>query len=376
MLAVVIAFVLLADHFAKGRKELAYFLFVCGSLAVFVTNVLGHHFFQFRVIGEPSRLVPELDLVMILFAVELLRRLWSTPVKWRKVVAGVTVAVALGTSYEYLQNSRKFFVLDPDPTDQVEYRMQDWMAKNMPKSRALAAGTVRFWYNAWHDLPQIGGGSEQGLLNPVVISAQWEVLLGTDFDLSLWWLQVLGADALLVNEPPSKEQYHDFQHPEKFKGKFAILHDDGAGNIIYKVPRRYASLARVVNRAQFDALPEIPGNGDTASLTSWTDAIERGPDVPTTTEWLGTDALRVHAPVQEGQSVFLQVTFDSNWRAYVDGRRVPVRRNPLGFMTIDAPAGSQNIQLEFPMPFSNKIGYALLLMSFLVMGGLVYLGRR
>jgi hypothetical protein len=45
-------------------------------------------------------------------------------------------------------------------------------------------------------------------------------------------------------------------------------------------------------------------------------------------------------------------------------------------MTIDAPAGAQDIQLEFPMPFSNKIGYTLLLMSFFAIGGLVYLGRQ
>ena len=56
MLGVVIAFVLLAGHFAKGRKERAYIVFVSGSLAVFLTNVVGHHYFGFRVIGEPSRL--------------------------------------------------------------------------------------------------------------------------------------------------------------------------------------------------------------------------------------------------------------------------------------------------------------------------------
>ena len=30
---------------------------------------------------------------------------------------------------------------------------------------SLATGSVRFWYNTWHDLPELGGGSEQGLLN-------------------------------------------------------------------------------------------------------------------------------------------------------------------------------------------------------------------
>ncbi|HYP05846.1 MAG TPA: hypothetical protein VER03_06385 [Bryobacteraceae bacterium] len=376
MLAVVIGFVLFSDHFAKGRRELTYLVFVCGATAVFATNVLGNHFFDFRLIGEPSRLFPELDLVLALFAVELLRRLGSAQVIWRKVAAGAVITVALASSYDYLTHARRLFMVDPDPTDEVEYQMQDWMAKNMPKSRAFAAGSVRFWYNAWNDLQQVGGGSEQGLLNSMVMPAQWEILLGPEFNLSLWWLQLLGADAVLVNEAHSKERYHDFQSPDKFRGKLPVLHDDGAGNIIYGVPRRYGSLARVVDTAKFNALPEIPGNGTESTLTAWVDAVENGPDVPTTTEWLGTDALRVHAPVQQGQSVFLEVTFDSNWRAYADGRRVPTRRNHLGFMTIDAPPGSQEIRLEFPLPFSNRVGYALFAMSLLVIGGLVYLGRR
>ena len=236
--------------------------------------------------------------------------------------------------------------------------MQDWMARNMPKSRVLTAGTVRFWYNAWNDLPQIGGGSDQGILNSMVMPAQWEILLGSRLDLTLWWLQILGADAILVNEAHSKEQYHDLRFPEKFKGKLPVLYDDGAGNIIYQVRRRYPSLARVMDRATFDALPQIPGNGDEPSLKAWANGIENGPDVPTATEWLGTDAIRVHAPVGSGQSVFLQVSFDSNWRAYAGGERIPIRRNGLGLMTIDAPPGTQDIRLEFPMPFSNKVGYA------------------
>jgi hypothetical protein len=254
--------------------------------------------------------------------------------------------------------------------------MQDWIASNMPGSRALTAGSVRFWYDAWHDLPHIGGGSEQGLLNPMVMPAQWEVLFGKGFNLSLWWLQLFGADAVLVNEPQSKEFYHDIHFPEKFKGNLSVLHDDGAGNIVYEVPRRYASLARVVDRAKLDALPDIPGNGDEPSLTAWVNALENGPEASTETQWLGTDAMRVRAPVQEGQSVVVQVSYDSNWRAYVHGQPAPIRRNKLGLMTVDTPAGTQEFRLEFPTPLSNQVGRLVTLMSLLMVGGLVYLGTR
>jgi hypothetical protein len=375
LLVVVIAFLLLSRRFARANPAAAYLVFLCGALAVFAVNVLGHHYVKFLVFGDPGRLFPELDLLMILFSVEVLRRFWTGSIR-RKVIAGIVVMAALSTSFPYLRNSRSIVVADPDATDQVEYQMQDWVAANMPNSRVLAAGSVRFWYDAWHDLPHIGGGSEQGLLNPMVMPAEWEVLFGKRFDLSLWWLQLFGADAVLVNGPQSKEFYHDIHFPEKFKGNLAVLHDDGAGNIVYKVPRRHQSLARVVNRAKLDQLPDIPGNGDEPTLTAWVNALENGPDASTTTEWIGTDALRVKAPVDEGQSVVVQVSYDSNWRAYVKDQPVPIRRNKLGFMTVDAPAGTQEIQLEFPTPLANQIGRLVTLLSLLAVAWLVYLGMR
>jgi hypothetical protein len=145
---------------------------------------------------------------------------------------------------------------------------------------------------------------------------------------------------------------------------------------VYKVPRRYPSLARVVDRAALDALPDIPGNGDEPSLTAWVNVIENGPEAPTETQWLGADAMRVRAPVQAGQSVVVQVSYDPNWRAYVNGEKAPIRRNKLGLMTIDAPAGTQEIRLEFPMPLSNQVGWLVTFSSVLILASLVYVGKR
>jgi len=41
----------------------------------------------------------------------------------------------------------------------------------------MATGSLRFWFDAWHDLAQLGGGSDQGLRNPLVTNAQWEYTL-------------------------------------------------------------------------------------------------------------------------------------------------------------------------------------------------------
>jgi hypothetical protein len=372
-------FLLFADHFARGQREQAYFVFLCGAVWTFSIFVLGNHFLDFRILGEPGRLFPELDMIMIAFSVELLRRLWYAPARFaiaRRAAVIVSIALAWSTSFNYLQHRRSIFRTDYNLDDRVEYQMQDWMARNMPTARAMAAGGVRFWYNAWHDLPQLGGGSEQGLTNVIAMPAQWDILGGSDVELSTLWMQILGVDAVLVNDKTSKEHYHDYQYPEKFAGRLPVVYDDKAGNWIYRVPRRYDSLARVVDRARMDTLPAIPWNGDLPSLQAWYDAVEKGPEAPSFTRWEGTDVLHVKAPVSQGQAVLVQVSYDQNWRAYSAGRRLPLRNTKLGFILIETPPGNHEIRLEFPTPFSNRVGRAVTVLSLIVAAGLISIGIR
>lgn len=378
-LAFLIGFVLLSDHLARGRKDRAYFVFLCGAVGAFAVNVLGNHFLDFRILGEPSRLFPELDLLVLLLAAELLRRLWVAEARWklaRRAAACALAAAGLAASYWYVVNARSIFVRYPNPEDRIEYQLQDWMAKNMPGSRAMPSGSVRFWYNAWNDLPQLGGGSEQGLLNPKVVPPQWQIFLGPEADLSVLWMKILGIDAVLVNGKNSREIYHDHQYPDKFKGVLPVLYDNGAGDVIYAVPRRYKSMARVVDRARHAALPEIPGNGERPQLEAWHEVLERGPEAPTEMSWEGTDAFHVKAPVGEGQSVWVPVSFDSNWRVTSAGRPLPVRSDKLGFMVVDAPPGTHDLRFEFPTPRSTRVGRFVTLASLAAAGWLLWVSRR
>jgi hypothetical protein len=378
-LALVVGFLLLSDHLARGKRDALWLTFLGGAAALFTVNVLGNHYLNFRIIGEPSRLVPELDLLLICLAVEVLRRLWYAQMPWpyvRRGIAAAIVVVALASSATYVGKSHRIFERYPDPENRVEYQLQDWVAKNLPGSRVVPAGSVRFWYNVWNDLPQLGGGSEQGLLNPHTQPPQWQIFLGPEADISRLWLQILGVDAIIVNGKNSREHYHDYVYPDKFKGVLPVLYDNGAGDTIHAVPRRYPGLARVVNRARFNALPEIPGNGELPQLQQWYDVVEKGPDAPTETRWDGTDAFRVKASVRGGQSVWIAESFDANWRAYSRGQRLPMRMDKLGLMVIDAPPGDHDIRLEFPTPFSYIVGRCVTGVSVLATVVLVWMNRR
>ena len=150
----------------------------------------------------------------------------------------------------------------------------------MPDSRSIPAGTIRFWYDVWDDLAQLTGGSDQGILNPHIVPPRWEIYMAPDPTLSILWMQVLGVDAVIVSDKTSTQTYKDYLFPDKFRGELPILYDNGRGDRFFGVPRRFPGIARVVNRAEHDALPEIPNNGELNALRAWHHNVEAGPNSP------------------------------------------------------------------------------------------------
>ena len=369
LIMAIAAFLAVSRRAASGKPERAYAVFVCGSLMFIGLNVLGHHYFGFRVIGEPGRWVPEFDLALTLAVVELLRRLWNWPargpsrVRISRALAALVVLFALWGARHYVRHAWELYPPEPDYRQRVEYRMSEWMASHLPQARTFVAGSFRFWWDTWHDLAQVGGGSEQGVLNPKAINAQWETLLGTNPEMSVRWLTALGADAVIVSDKRSQEVYHDFQVPAKFAGVLPVLYDDGQGNVIYQVPRRYPSLARVVDRARFEAVQPLEQT-NLDLLRAYTALTEEGPDAPTSTAWNGTDAMHVHARVAPGQSILVQVTYDPAWHAYAGGQALPVHQDRgADFSVIDAPPGEHDIAFVFGTPLENRIGWVLTWLS-------------
>ena len=373
--AVAAVFVLCSLLFASSRPERAYATFLCGSLLILSVYVWGH-FHSIRVVGEAHRLSPETDTIMIMAAAEVLRRLWRSPARWRRATAVSVVLFGAILARHYVRHAWDIYPREPDYRQRVEYRMPDWIGAHLPHARTFVSGSVRFWWDTWHDLAQVGGGSEQGLTNPHVIPANWEVLLGPDPELAVRWLKALGADAVIVDGKPSEEVYHDFPNAAKFDGVLPLLYDDHQGNLIYAVPRRFPSLARVVDRAQLAAVQPLE-QSNLDRLRAYTAVIEDGPDAPATTSWEGTDRIRVQARVARGQSILLQMTYDPAWHAYMHGQALIVSRDPgADFSVIDVPPGDDDLTVVFETPLENRIGQVITWLSLVIVAALFATGLR
>jgi hypothetical protein len=390
---VAVAFGWVSYRWTRNRPERTWAVFVAGCVVFFSLDVLGNYYFNFRVAGEPGRLIPELDMVLILGAVMVIEWLWHRPrpaarvaaliveVRGRpftiasvrrvpQVAAAIIVVAAFATTIGYIRHSRQISAPWPNYTARVEYRITDWLWKNMPDARVEPSGSVRFWFDAWHDLTQLGGGSEQGLLNTIAQESQWEITGGSNSQPAILWLQAMGVDVMYVPGPKSEEPYKDIQHPERFAGVMPLLFDDGQGNALYRIPRRYAARARVVEAAGLDARRPPRTTYDEEYLRAYVDVVENGPDSPVTLERQGTDAMLLRAKVDPGQVILVQESYDPAWQAWSKGQRLPLHADAMGFMVVEAPPGVHQVRLAFVMPVENRVGWVLAGISLLLLAAL------
>jgi hypothetical protein len=373
-----IAFAVVTWLLAKRWKaDRMYPVFVIGAAILLLLYVQGDRLWGFRVAGEPSRLVPELDFILILLAVELLR----LASKWNRYVVVAATIGAFAFSAPYLQNAWKELRFDHNWRDRPEYKTATWMHQNHPGKRALVTGSIRFWYNVWYDQPQVDGGSQQGLLNWHIALSQWRLFAGEDTELMRLWLQALAADIAVIPQKNSREPYHDVVRTDLWHSSFPLLRDDGEGNLYYRIQRRCEGTVRLVDAGRMQTLSPIPYDGETDALRSYVNAIEAEPPgqdgcgrVQARRD--GTDAQIIEADVREGEALLVSETLDPYWRASSGGQPVPIHPDPLGFMLLRPAPGKQTIRLEFDTPREVIVGRALSVLALLATAALIFAGFR
>ena len=374
--AVAIVFAVTTDKLAKGKTARTWEVFLAGAVVFFSLNVLGNFYFNFRVTGEPLRLLPELDMIYIMLIVYLLSWMWTRPqVAWHGV-AGIMVVASFWTTHQYLLRAWDIVPSWPDHTNRLEYQVTEFLYKSMPDARHYASGSVRFWFNTWHDLAQVGGGSDQGLINGRVEQAQWEINLGAKPAPTIAWMQIMGGESIYVADQNSEESFKDFMYPRKFDGVLPVVYDDKKGNVVYKVSRRWPDRIRVVDTAKLDAVQPPRANDDMDRLNAYVNVIEHGPDSPATLKRAGSDGMRAHVKVNAGQSVLVQETYDVAWHAWSGGKPVNIRKDVMGLMLVEAPPGEQDLVLEFVTPLENQVGRVVTLLTLAGIIGLFVVGFR
>ncbi|MEX2302765.1 MAG: hypothetical protein WD733_17615 [Bryobacterales bacterium] len=381
--AITAVFLVVSYIFGRFRRDLTYPIFISGATLVFVLAVLGDAWLGLRVFGSAMRFVPELDIVLILAWFEICRQLAARvslrmPSQTRLLhAAAAALAFApLLFSHHYVRNAWRLYVEDVHFEQRVEYRLSQWMAQNRPDVRTYVEGSIRFWYNVWHDLPQLTGGSHQGTLNQTLNAVEWNLRSAEAGEWAKEWMLAFGVGATIVSDKTSQDVYPTLVDPRKFDGVLPVLHDNGAGDVIYEVPRRFAARARVVERAVVEQLLPVSEGWYRDRLQAYVQAIEQGPDSPVTQQWRGPETMLLSAAFESGQLLLVQESYDPAWHAYLGETELQIREDVLGQMLVDAPPGEQEIRMQFELPLENLIGRVLTALSVLCVLALWVAGVR
>ena len=194
--------------------------------------------------------------------------------------------------------------------------------------------------------------------------ARWELREGREPEASVLWLKALGVDALIASDEKSQDSYAGYLHaPHKYDGALPALYDDHEGDVVYRVPRRFTSLGRVVRTADLMAEQPVTAANYVPALRAYVAVVENGPDSPATVDWEGTDAMRVKARIAAGESILVQETYDPGWHAYSQGKPLRIAKDTMDFMAIEAPLGEDEISLVFETPLENRIGFGVTLLA-------------
>jgi hypothetical protein len=310
-----------------------YFLLLSGAVT------LGYYWFNVRLLPQPWRFQPEVDMalagVVACLALAGFRRIPSRPLQWAVIAAFAALCIVqLRKDVRYERDQ----IRQIDVQNRIEYRMAEAFERLEGSRRVFAPGNVSYWMNMFTEVPQVAGCCDQGTPGMEYRIATFIVYSGLnagarDVAISTLWLQAYGAHAVGVTGKFSTEPFKPFLHPEKFNGALRELWRDG-DDVIYEVPQRSPSLAHIVNPA--DVVRRAPLNGvDTEPLEPYVRAIE-SPDYPEAEfAWINQHQARVKASFTADQLLSVQISYDGGWHARVNGAERSVTPDALGMMVIE-----------------------------------------
>lgn len=361
---------LLLAIFHKKQKRYTWSFIIIYTI-LFSIIIFSGYFSQFKIVPESNRFTPEWNIGLIILLALLLGAIYQKINFSKRILTAavriifiiIVMAAIVYAGWPFFKGSGEIIKENRDITKSVEYEIAQWLAKNTNGERVYATGSIAFWLNAWTDVPQVRGGSDQGATNPWFSHATYQINTSTNAprgqegELAILWLKAFNVEYLVFNKPQSREVFHDFNNPEKFEGLLEEVYNN-KGDTIYRIPLNNASLAQVVDLEKLGGLKEPRNAVDYQAIENYVQVIDTQAKAASF-EWQGNEKALVEAELNPGEALSLQITYHAGWRAYNNGRRIPIEKDVLGFMVINPGPGQHVITLRHSLTLDEYLGFGL-----------------
>lgn len=297
--------------------------------------VLTAHPQTFELLPQVGRLHLEMEIPAVLLLGGLAWWLYSHSPRWLKPAL---VAVALASAAVQVRNYHARARADIQQVDLMtrsEYTSARWLDAHLHGQRVYAAGSDRFWLNAFSDTPQVEGCCDQGQAMPVLRVLPYLVNPAVNAEttrLAVVYLEALGAQAMVASGPESTDEYKEIQTTERFERLLPVLGREH-GDTIYGVPQRSASLAHVLRPGEAATI-RTWDQAAQAEAVRYAGAIEDDSRPAAGFEWTGPSTARIRATLQRDDLISVQVAWFSGWKAAINGQARATSADGLGFILI------------------------------------------
>ena len=352
---VVIVAVFLAAAWALRRyKTPPATRFALLAAALFAGSALGRYWGNFSLVPQPERYHLEMDMALWVAAAFLLWP-WIERVPKRAALGLALAGLIACVPLVVLQRrAAREWEKPIDIRTTIEYKTAKWLDAHMHGARVFAPGTIGFWLNAFSDSPQLTGGFDNGIVNPMLPHIIYQIYAGEKLQVGMEWLNAYGCDAVIAGGTNSAEVYHPYAHPEKFAGAPELWRD--GGDAIYPVPRSDRSLAHAMLLS--DQVQAEPVAYETKAIQPYLVALANPAYPAASFRWRSAAEAEIQGTFAPEHIVSVQITWDKGWKAYVNGNRVHSWGDKLGQMVVEPGcSGACTVELKYDGGSEGRIAH-------------------
>lgn len=306
---------------------------------------------QIALAPQPGRYELQMDFTLPAFAAFAAAALVERLPKAARLAVAALASVGLAAQTVHAARYGWEMIQGIDVTRHSEYKIARWLDGNRPGEKAFLGGSLSFFYNVFTDNPQFHGGHDQHAVNSLIPVISYTTYSGAsqtgkDAEYTIFWLKAFGVRTIAVPGPESTEHFKPFANWRKFEGVLPVVWREG-DDVIYEIPSRSSSLARVIPAGAVPARRPVHGL-DTEPAEAYVAALEDPRYPPAAMGWRGMSEAVIRAEVQPGQVISAQITYEKGWEAWANGKRQRIRGDGLGQMVIEPEcAGPCEIHLRY-----------------------------
>jgi len=314
--------------------------FLMAWLAISGTPVVAFTLVGNHLIPMPWRYAMEFNMALALT----FSGLACLPTRWRFAIPVAALVLGVFTVPRFIRSAWQMQPTNANLSQLPSYKIAEWLDQNTRGSRVFIAGELSGAINAWNNTAQVLGG-HQGVSNLVTEAAHKEVIQGCGkaeqtSELALLWLRALNSPYLVVHAADSSERFHWFVQSKTFPD-LPVAWNNGAGDIVYQLPPPELHDAVVVDKNELRQLPALRATNDLDGLrayVTWASGKR-----PARLQWIRSDHAEIEAELGSDEALLVKISYDGGWRV----PHAHIRRDPIGFVLIDMPAGHHTIDLSF-----------------------------